>query len=268
MNERFFLPMAAAQTFRRLPRRRRWSWGWIGPARPSFARGPTSMNCCGGRRRRRRRRRRVRRPRIYRTRVALRRTQRSRESSSGAGISSRDSSYWAMNASDMTKAINRDEGGGCAYAHTSAGRGGQDEGSSAAAAADDDALPAQEDLCYDLVFDYTFFCALPPSMRPRWGRRMSELLCRDTGRLLTLMFPLPTDADADADADDGVPPPSAGPPYPVTVQDYRNTLEPYGFEMIEPPGPYENDRTVKPRRGRELVCWWKLREGAGMSSKL
>ena len=29
---------------------------------------------------------------------------------------------------------------------------------------------------FDFIFDYTFFCALPPSMRGAWGKRTAELL--------------------------------------------------------------------------------------------
>ncbi|KAI5927054.1 S-adenosyl-L-methionine-dependent methyltransferase [Camillea tinctor] len=41
---------------------------------------------------------------------------------------------------------------------------------------------------FDLIFDYTFFCALPPSMRPAWARRISDLLASE-GRLVCLEFP-------------------------------------------------------------------------------
>ncbi|KAI1495209.1 S-adenosyl-L-methionine-dependent methyltransferase [Biscogniauxia mediterranea] len=41
---------------------------------------------------------------------------------------------------------------------------------------------------FDLIFDYTFFCALPPSSRPSWARRTSDLLASD-GKLVCLEFP-------------------------------------------------------------------------------
>ncbi|KAI1429148.1 S-adenosyl-L-methionine-dependent methyltransferase [Xylaria sp. FL1777] len=41
---------------------------------------------------------------------------------------------------------------------------------------------------FDLIFDYTFFCALPPSMRPAWASRMKSLL-GPGGRLVCLEFP-------------------------------------------------------------------------------
>ncbi len=45
---------------------------------------------------------------------------------------------------------------------------------------------------YDFIFDYTFFCAIPPAMRAEWGRRTAELLAPG-GQLLTLAFPLASD---------------------------------------------------------------------------
>jgi hypothetical protein len=45
---------------------------------------------------------------------------------------------------------------------------------------------------FDFTFDYTFFCALPPSLREKWGRRHAELL-KPGGKLLTLAFPIGTD---------------------------------------------------------------------------
>ncbi|KAI1823847.1 S-adenosyl-L-methionine-dependent methyltransferase [Xylaria intraflava] len=41
---------------------------------------------------------------------------------------------------------------------------------------------------FDLIFDYTFFCALPPSMRPAWAAQMKSLLAPG-GRLVCLEFP-------------------------------------------------------------------------------
>ena len=45
---------------------------------------------------------------------------------------------------------------------------------------------------FDFVFDYTFFCAIPPAMRAEWGRRTAELLAPG-GQLLTLAFPMASD---------------------------------------------------------------------------
>ncbi|KAI1812368.1 S-adenosyl-L-methionine-dependent methyltransferase [Poronia punctata] len=44
------------------------------------------------------------------------------------------------------------------------------------------------DTRFDVIFDYTFFCALPPAMRPSWASRMRSLLVPG-GRLICLEFP-------------------------------------------------------------------------------
>ncbi|KIK65904.1 hypothetical protein GYMLUDRAFT_70165 [Collybiopsis luxurians FD-317 M1] len=41
---------------------------------------------------------------------------------------------------------------------------------------------------FDLIYDYTFYVAIPPSMRPAWGAKMQELV-KPGGHLITLMFP-------------------------------------------------------------------------------
>jgi len=42
---------------------------------------------------------------------------------------------------------------------------------------------------FDIVYDYTFICALPPDLRPAWAKRMTELL-KPTGHMICLEFPL------------------------------------------------------------------------------
>ena len=96
---------------------------------------------------------------------------------------------------------------------------------------------------FDLIYDYVFFCALPPKLRPSWGNAVSSLLKPVTGRLLTLMFPVLPNAEV------------KGPPYPVTVENYRSVLEPRGVVMES--RPYESQHTIPPRAGKELVCWWR-----------
>ena len=43
---------------------------------------------------------------------------------------------------------------------------------------------------FDVVFDYTFLCAMPPSLREKWAQKMSKLVKTNTGRLVTLIFPI------------------------------------------------------------------------------
>jgi SAM-dependent methyltransferase len=104
---------------------------------------------------------------------------------------------------------------------------------------------------FDFIFDYTFFCALTPLLRADWGSRMASLLRPDTGRLLTIMFPVDTDADIAQET---------GPPYSVTIDAYREALEPNGvFIRDDYGGPRASPSTVPARAGKELVCWWSRR---------
>ena len=80
---------------------------------------------------------------------------------------------------------------------------------------------AFDDGPFDLVYDYTFLCALDPSVRPQWARRMAELLA-PRGEIVTLIFPA-TEA----------PPFGQGPPFDVRPEVVRALLEPLGFEAIE-----------------------------------
>lgn len=92
---------------------------------------------------------------------------------------------------------------------------------------------------FDLIFDYTFFCALEPSMRSAWGKRVAELLKHD-GELITLMFPI---GDHEG-----------GPPYAVSIPRYEEVLHPLGFEAIS---IENNEIAVGRRKGREMLGRWK-----------
>ncbi|XP_052207582.1 probable thiol methyltransferase 2 [Diospyros lotus] len=92
---------------------------------------------------------------------------------------------------------------------------------------------------FDLILDYTFFCAIEPDMRSAWASQMQALL-KPGGELITLMFPI----------SDHV----GGPPYKVSVADYEEVLHPMGFRAIS---VVENELAVGPRRGREKLGRWK-----------
>ncbi|KFK37213.1 thiocyanate methyltransferase 1, partial [Arabis alpina] len=70
---------------------------------------------------------------------------------------------------------------------------------------------------FDCIFDYVFFCAIEPEMRPAWAKSMNELLKPD-GELITLMYPI-TDHEG-------------GPPYKVDVSTYEDVLVPVGFKAV------------------------------------
>ncbi|RYY78277.1 methyltransferase domain-containing protein [archaeon] len=72
----------------------------------------------------------------------------------------------------------------------------------------------------DFIFDYLFFSAIDPPLRPQWAKAIATNLSSD-GILCTLVFPLKRDRE---DA-------SVGPPYPVTLEDYKAVLTPH-FEIV------------------------------------
>ncbi len=72
---------------------------------------------------------------------------------------------------------------------------------------------------FDFIYDYTFLCALDPTVRMTWAEQMSKLT-KPNGELLTLIYPIrPAD--------------TLGPPFQVSLELYRELLEPVGFECLE-----------------------------------
>ncbi|QRW05576.1 thiopurine S-methyltransferase [Ceratobasidium sp. AG-Ba] len=103
---------------------------------------------------------------------------------------------------------------------------------------------------FDIVYDYTFFCAIPPSMRESWGQRMTEIV-KPGGYLITLMYPI----DPERARNDG-------PPFPVDVEAYTRVLE-QSWEKVLDIVPSNSQPT---HQGRErLGIWRKVSED---SSKL
>lgn len=76
---------------------------------------------------------------------------------------------------------------------------------------------------FDLVWDYTFLCAINPERRSAWAKQMSTVL-RPGGELLTLIFPV-TGFEPDA-SNVGV-----GPPYPLSPS-YVERLVREHFETV------------------------------------
>ncbi|KAI1391613.1 S-adenosyl-L-methionine-dependent methyltransferase [Hypoxylon trugodes] len=113
---------------------------------------------------------------------------------------------------------------------------------------------------FDLIYDYTFLCALLPEMRMDWGRRMSELLSPD-GVLVCLEFPLHKDLKL------------PGPPWGVKGV-YWNILSQGGDGIIDEEtaseegqlqGKFKRMTYFKPARmyengkGTDMFSVWKLR---------
>ncbi|KAG8158513.1 hypothetical protein KVR01_011635 [Diaporthe batatas] len=106
---------------------------------------------------------------------------------------------------------------------------------------------------FDLIFDYTFFCAIPPSSRPKWAARMQQLLARPNGRLVCLEFPT------------GKHPSTGGPPHSAAFWFYQLHLSNPGNEQIityEKKHPAEQDPRQDAGQGQE----WAVTPHAGTSS--
>lgn len=63
---------------------------------------------------------------------------------------------------------------------------------------------------FALAYDYTFLCAIPPSLRTKWAARYAELI-RPGGVLVALQFPLDGDR-------------AGGPPYSLSPEIYNDLL--------------------------------------------
>lgn len=79
-------------------------------------------------------------------------------------------------------------------------------------------VPPTTDEKFDLIFDYTFLCALPRELRPTWAKRMSELLAPD-GFLVCLEWPLQKS------------PKEGGPPHGLSAELYEELLRKPGQEV-------------------------------------
>lgn len=81
-----------------------------------------------------------------------------------------------------------------------------------------DTIPPTTEEKFDLIFDYTFLCALPRELRPPWAKRMSELLAPD-GFLVCLEWPLQKS------------PKAGGPPHGLSAELYEELLRKPGQEV-------------------------------------
>jgi len=95
---------------------------------------------------------------------------------------------------------------------------------------------------YDLIFDYTFFVAIPPALRPSWGSQMTYLVKRG-GYLVTLMWPMDGDRPN-------------GPPYSINSNDYIEVLQ--GNSVSKPwTKVYDEPTSTPDRKGTERIAVWK-----------
>ncbi|TCD71319.1 hypothetical protein EIP91_011090 [Steccherinum ochraceum] len=94
---------------------------------------------------------------------------------------------------------------------------------------------------FDLVYDYTFFVAIRPEHRPKWGQRMDDLV-KKGGYLVTLVFPID-------------PPVETGPPFFVRPEHYVEVLQPQSqWEKVFDQIP---EKSAEHHVGRERMIVWK-----------
>lgn len=91
------------------------------------------------------------------------------------------------------------------------------------------------DSVYDVVLEQTFFCALPPAMRPNYAKQMYNLL-NQGGTLAGLFFNFELTQD--------------GPPFGGSLPEYEGYFTPYfDIRTFEPAR-----NSIVPRAGRELFA--------------
>lgn len=87
----------------------------------------------------------------------------------------------------------------------------------------------------DLLFDHTFFCALPSRRRPEFGRWAAAVL-KPGGRVASCVYPI------------GRPEAAGGPPFGMTTADLADALG-SGFELLV-------DEPASHPRGRSWATRW------------
>eukprot|EP00818_Percolomonas_sp_WS_P003910 CAMPEP_0117442252 /NCGR_PEP_ID=MMETSP0759-20121206/4055_1 /TAXON_ID=63605 /ORGANISM="Percolomonas cosmopolitus, Strain WS" /LENGTH=245 /DNA_ID=CAMNT_0005234133 /DNA_START=25 /DNA_END=762 /DNA_ORIENTATION=+ len=97
----------------------------------------------------------------------------------------------------------------------------------------------------DLIWDYTFLCALHPSMRGDWASEMIKLV-RQGGYLLTMVFPI-KQYSSDPNS----------PPYPFTVSTVKELLGD-SFELVHDEKVVDSQSfTHEKREGFEWYALWR-----------
>ncbi|KAL1407227.1 hypothetical protein Q8F55_006644 [Vanrija albida] len=95
---------------------------------------------------------------------------------------------------------------------------------------------------FDVIYDYTFLCALPPAMRTKWAESMARLAKADpSARLITQQYPLNGDP--------------VGPPFPLSVEIYDDLLGKDWEVVWERDIPQEERRVNSPPGDERLVVW-------------
>ncbi|KAJ3768310.1 S-adenosyl-L-methionine-dependent methyltransferase [Lentinula raphanica] len=102
---------------------------------------------------------------------------------------------------------------------------------------------------FDLIYDYTFFVAIPPSKRPQWGSQINSLI-KPGGYLITLMFPQAPPHDPQ--------PYSSGPPFYSNFASYEEVLRTEGnkWEIVLDEIP-DDAILLDAHKGKDRIVVWK-----------
>jgi hypothetical protein len=73
---------------------------------------------------------------------------------------------------------------------------------------------------FDIIYDYTFLCALAPEMRVDWAKKMKSLL-ETGGQLITIIFPIHAEEK------------KGGPPWSMSMDLLKSLLVPIGFKATQ-----------------------------------
>ncbi|KAI8818705.1 TPMT family [Fimicolochytrium jonesii] len=93
---------------------------------------------------------------------------------------------------------------------------------------------------FDVVYDHTFLCALQPTLRKDWGKRMAEIIAPG-GHLITYMYPL---SDHEG-----------GPPFALSVEVYDSLLS-TEFEKLFMEDVLETfESRTRQEYGEKLAVW-------------
>ena len=93
---------------------------------------------------------------------------------------------------------------------------------------------------FDLILEQTFFCALPPEMRPQYVEKMASLL-NTKGKLAGLLFDFPLTTE--------------GPPFGGSVTEYLNLFsDKFNIKTLE-----KAHNSIKPRENKELFFIFEVK---------
>jgi SAM-dependent methyltransferase len=109
---------------------------------------------------------------------------------------------------------------------------------------------------FDVIYDYTFLCAIPPQLRPKWAAKMSSLLAPG-GSLICLEFPLSKSPSA------------GGPPHGLSSDLYVQLFKRPGDDVKYGDDGYvvSEERELDNQSGLVRVAHWQPERSHNLSGK-